>query len=52
MRIRCTFLLQVEVHVTKIYCISQAAVQLPINLEDCARSEVDFQKGEEVIYLM
>jgi hypothetical protein len=33
-RRHCTLILQVEVHVTKIYCISQAAVQLPINLED------------------
>ncbi|KAG0564520.1 hypothetical protein M758_8G113600 [Ceratodon purpureus] len=37
----------VELHVTKVFCVSTAAVQLPINLEDCARSEVDFQKGEE-----
>lgn len=45
-------LFQVELHVTKIHCISKAAVQLPINLEDAARSELDFQKGEQVMYLM
>lgn len=37
----------VELHVSKIYCISKAAVQLPINLEDAARSELDLQKGEQ-----
>lgn len=38
---------KVEIHVTKVYCISKAAIQLPINLEDAARSETDFQKGEQ-----
>ena len=37
---------------TKVYCISKAAVQLPINLEDAARSEVDFQKAEQVVKCM
>lgn len=37
---------------TKVFCISKAAVQLPINLEDAARSEVDFQKDEQVMNCM
>jgi len=38
---------KVELHIRKVYCISKAAVQLPINLEDCARSELDIVNSEQ-----
>lgn len=37
---------QVEIQVRKIYCINRAIPTLPINLEDAARSEADFEKAE------
>jgi hypothetical protein len=40
--------LQVEIQVRKIYCINRAVPTLPINLEDAARSEAEFEKAEQV----
>ncbi|MCO5564767.1 hypothetical protein L7F22_018435 [Adiantum nelumboides] len=37
----------VELHGTKVYCVSKAIPVLPFNLEDAARSEKDFQKAAE-----
>jgi hypothetical protein len=39
---------QVEIQARKIYCINRAIPTLPINLEDAARSEAEFQKAEQV----
>lgn len=39
---------QVEIQVRKIYCINRAVPTLPINLEDAARSEAEFEKAEQV----
>ena len=44
--------LQVEIHVRKIYCINRAIPTLPINLEDAARSEAEFEKAEQVCDLL
>ncbi|CAM6122617.1 unnamed protein product [Calypogeia fissa] len=38
---------QVEIQVRKVYCISKAMPVLPLNLEDAARSEVDFENAEK-----
>ncbi|KAM0869565.1 hypothetical protein ACQ4PT_040593 [Festuca glaucescens] len=38
---------QVEIQVRKVYCISRAIPTLPINLEDAARSEAEFEKAEQ-----
>ncbi|RLM85778.1 aspartate--tRNA ligase 2, cytoplasmic-like [Panicum miliaceum] len=38
---------QVEIQVRKIYCINRATPTLPINLEDAARSEAEFEKAEQ-----
>ncbi|MCO5576725.1 hypothetical protein L7F22_030542 [Adiantum nelumboides] len=38
---------QVELHGTKVYCVSKAIPVLPFNLEDAARSEKDFQKAAD-----
>ncbi|GJN40092.1 hypothetical protein PR202_gb29260 [Eleusine coracana subsp. coracana] len=38
---------QVEIQVRKIYCINRAVPTLPINLEDAARSEAEFEKAEQ-----
>ncbi|KAL2943110.1 Aspartate--tRNA ligase 2 cytoplasmic [Bienertia sinuspersici] len=38
---------QVEIQVCKIYCINRAVPTLPINIEDAARSEVDFEEAEK-----
>lgn len=38
---------QVELKGRKVFCVSKAAPVLPINLEDAARSERDFQRAEE-----
>ncbi|KAL6639782.1 hypothetical protein ACP70R_022604 [Stipagrostis hirtigluma subsp. patula] len=38
---------QVEIQVRKIYCINRAIPTLPINLEDAARSEAEFEKAEQ-----
>ncbi|KAJ4776407.1 hypothetical protein LUZ62_015092 [Rhynchospora pubera] len=38
---------QVEIQVRKLYCISRAAPNLPINIEDASRSETEFKKAEE-----
>ncbi|KAF9596400.1 hypothetical protein IFM89_010664 [Coptis chinensis] len=44
---------QVEVQVRKIYCINKSVSNLPINIEDAARSEVDIenalQAGEQLV---
>ncbi|TVU30738.1 hypothetical protein EJB05_22374 [Eragrostis curvula] len=40
-------ILQVEIQVRKIYCINRAIPTLPINLEDAARSEAEFEKAEQ-----
>ncbi|KAK9130968.1 hypothetical protein Sjap_011455 [Stephania japonica] len=44
---------QVEVHVRKIYCISKAIPNLPINIEDAARSEAEIERalqaGEQLV---
>ncbi|KAK8935682.1 hypothetical protein KSP39_PZI014024 [Platanthera zijinensis] len=37
---------QVEVQVRKLYCISRAVPNLPINIEDAARSEEDIKEAE------
>ncbi|OAY64543.1 Aspartate--tRNA ligase 2, cytoplasmic [Ananas comosus] len=37
---------QVEVQVRKLYCINRAIPNLPINIEDAARSEAEFAKAE------
>uniref|UniRef100_A0A2P2L3Z0 aspartate--tRNA ligase n=1 Tax=Rhizophora mucronata TaxID=61149 RepID=A0A2P2L3Z0_RHIMU len=39
---------QVEVQVTKIYCISKAMPTLPINIEDAARSEKEIEEASQV----
>jgi aspartyl-tRNA synthetase len=38
----------VEIQVRKVYCINRAIPTLPINLEDAARSEAEFEKAEQV----
>lgn len=38
---------QVEIQVRKIYCINKALPNLPITVEDAARSEVDIEKAEQ-----
>ncbi|XBH69177.1 hypothetical protein VPH35_097141 [Triticum aestivum] len=38
---------QVEIQVRKVYCINRAIPTLPINLEDAARSEAEFEKAEQ-----
>lgn len=38
---------QVEIHVRKVYCVSKSLPTLPINLEDAARSEKDFERAEQ-----
>ncbi|KAK4853834.1 hypothetical protein QYF36_015425 [Acer negundo] len=44
---------QVEVQVRKLYCISKAVPNLPINIEDAARSEIEIEKalqeGEQLV---
>ncbi|XP_057958885.1 aspartate--tRNA ligase 2, cytoplasmic [Malania oleifera] len=44
---------QVEVQVRKLYCISKAVSNLPINIEDAARSELEIEKslqaGEQLV---
>lgn len=40
--------LQVEIQVRKLYCINRAMPNLPINIEDAARSEKEFEKAELV----
>ncbi|OUZ99461.1 Aspartyl/Asparaginyl-tRNA synthetase [Macleaya cordata] len=44
---------QVEVQVRKIYCISKAVPNLPINIDDAARSEAEIEKalqaGEQLV---
>ncbi|KAK8955675.1 hypothetical protein KSP40_PGU008904 [Platanthera guangdongensis] len=37
---------QVEIQVRKLYCISRAVPNLPINIEDAARSEEDIKEAE------
>ncbi|CAL9748269.1 unnamed protein product [Musa acuminata subsp. burmannicoides] len=37
---------QVEVQVRKLYCINRSVPNLPINIEDAARSETEFEKAE------
>ncbi|KAG8100085.1 hypothetical protein GUJ93_ZPchr0013g37464 [Zizania palustris] len=38
---------QVEIQVRKLYCINRAIPTLPINLEDAARSEAEFERAEQ-----
>ncbi|KAH7573931.1 hypothetical protein ACOSP7_007876 [Xanthoceras sorbifolium] len=44
---------QVEVQVRKLYCIGKAVPNLPINIEDAARSEIEIEKalqeGEQLV---
>lgn len=42
-------LLQVEIQIRKLYCISRALAPLPINLEDAARSETEIENALKVI---
>lgn len=42
---------QVEIQVRKVYCINRAIPTLPINLEDAARSEAEFEKAEQACSL-
>lgn len=37
---------QVEIQVRNLYCINRAVPNLPINIEDAARSEKEFEKAE------
>ncbi|KAM0944358.1 putative aspartate--tRNA ligase [Dioscorea sansibarensis] len=37
---------QVEIQVRKLYCVNRAVSNLPINIEDAARSEREFEKAE------
>lgn len=46
------FNLQVEVQVRKIYCISRAAPNLPINIEDAARSEKEIEEAKLVCFII
>ncbi|KAF7148975.1 hypothetical protein RHSIM_Rhsim03G0118000 [Rhododendron simsii] len=39
------FVLQVEIQVRKVYCVSKVVPTLPINNEDAARSEVEIDKA-------
>ncbi|KAF0935576.1 hypothetical protein E2562_034759 [Oryza meyeriana var. granulata] len=38
---------QVEIQARKLYCINRAIPTLPINLEDAARSEAEFERAEQ-----
>lgn len=38
-------LLQVEVQISKLYCVNRAMPTLPINIEDAARSEVEIEQA-------
>ncbi|GLJ17295.1 hypothetical protein SUGI_0300190 [Cryptomeria japonica] len=38
---------QVEIKVQKVYCISKSVPTLPINLEDAARSEKEFERAKQ-----
>ncbi|KAJ3676823.1 hypothetical protein LUZ60_002547 [Juncus effusus] len=38
---------QVEIQVRKVYCINRAMPNLPINIEDAARSETEFEQAEQ-----
>ncbi|TMX02416.1 hypothetical protein EJD97_021671 [Solanum chilense] len=44
---------QVEVQISKLYCVNRAVPTLPINIEDAARSEVEIEqaleKGEQLV---
>lgn len=44
---------QVEVQISKLYCVNKAVPTLPINIEDAARSEVEIEqaleKGEQLV---
>lgn len=44
--------LQVEIQVRKLYCVNRAVSNLPINIEDAARSEREFEKAEAVSELI
>ncbi|KAF6143845.1 hypothetical protein GIB67_009826 [Kingdonia uniflora] len=37
----------VEIQVRKVYCISKAVLNLPINIEDASRSEAEIEKAEQ-----
>ncbi|CAF2069240.1 unnamed protein product [Brassica napus] len=39
---------QVEIHVTKMYCLSRSSLNLPLLVEDAARSEADIEKSVKV----
>jgi len=41
-------LLQVEIHVRKMYCLSRSLPNLPLVVEDAARSESDIEKSGKV----
>lgn len=41
-------MLQVEIHVTKMYCLSRSSLNLPLLVEDAARSEEDIEKSVKV----
>ncbi|KAF3776327.1 Aspartate--tRNA ligase 2 [Nymphaea thermarum] len=38
---------QVEIQVRKVYCVNKAVPNLPINIEDAARSEVEIEQAEK-----
>ncbi|OIT30446.1 PREDICTED: aspartate--tRNA ligase 2, cytoplasmic-like [Nicotiana attenuata] len=44
---------QVEVQISKLYCVNKAVPTLPINIEDAARSDVEIEqaleKGEQLV---
>ena len=40
--------LQVEIQVSKLYCVDKAMPTLPINIEDASRSEKEIEEALEV----
>lgn len=44
--------LQVEIQVSKIYCVNKALPTLPINIEDAARSEAEIEAALQVHFLL
>ncbi|PON65615.1 Aspartyl-tRNA synthetase, archaeal-type [Parasponia andersonii] len=38
---------QVEIQVRKFYCVNKAVPNLPINIEDAARSDIEFEKAKQ-----
>lgn len=47
-----TLLQEVEIQVKKLYCISKATPNLPISVDDAARSEEDVVKAKAVGFFL